>query len=77
MQQEPSRLVWAEGVDLLGVAYRAEGCDAKYLRLAPLEEAAAVGPGQESHIAVQRAYLLEAAPVGALARVQHSLAELH
>ena len=77
MEQEALRLVGAQGVDLLGVPDGAEGRETEYLGLAPLEEAAAVGPWQESHLAVERAYLLQASPVGALAHVQHPVAELH
>ena len=77
VEQEAFRLVGAQGVDLLGVSDGAERREAENLRLAALEEAAAVGPWQESHLAVEGPYFLQAASVGALAHVQHPVAELH
>ncbi|GBD24304.1 hypothetical protein HRbin29_01982 [bacterium HR29] len=62
---EPLRLIGRQRIELLGHAQIREGGDGENLRLASLEEAAAVGAGKDAHLDVERTDVLEAAPIGA------------
>ena len=76
MQHEPLGLLRAQGVEPLGVAGGAKGHHAEHLGLPPLEQARAVGPGQNARVAIQRSYVPQTPSVGPLALAEDQCAEL-